>query len=374
MIAVSVCIIVKNEELNISECLKRLAKQPFELIVVDTGSTDRTKELARLYTDKVFDFPWCDDFSAARNFSISKASHDWILVVDCDEFLEEIDLEGTYTLMSEYPDAIGQITRHSLCHTSTGETVMTDSVERLFRRTLYKYEGSIHEQLVPLSNSLADTVATNKDTTSVLSTNVTTPITLTVFKAPLSFIHTGYNGTADAINQKAQRNIDLLLKELSQNPSDPYLYYQLGESYNLKGDYENAFQYFDRGFYLDVDETLPYVKMMITSYGYSMIETGRFEKALGLEGVYDTFKDYADFVCMMGDLYLKLQMNQQALDQFLYALSLSDYSVEGANSYIPLHNIGCIYDAYGYKDAAKEAFEKAASYGYAPSIERMQNI
>lgn len=374
MIPISVCMIVKNEEHNITECLSRLAKHPFELIVVDTGSTDKTKELAALYTDKIYDFAWCNDFSAARNFSISKASHDWILVVDCDEFLEEIDLDATYKLMEEFPNAIGQIARHSLCHNDTNENVLTDSVERLFRRSLYHYEGCIHEQPIPLRQT-KDTFTSdsNKTATNDSASLPSDTLTLNVFKIPLSFIHTGYNGSAEAIAEKAERNINLLLKELEKHPDDPYIYYQIGESYNLKGDAENAYQYFDKGFYLDVDETLPYVKLMITSYGYTMIETGRFEKALGLEGVYDSFKYYADFVCMMGDLYIKLRLNQQALDCFLHALTLSDYSVEGANSYIPLHNIGCIYDAYGYKEAAKEAFEKAAAYGYASSIERLKN-
>ena len=66
MFPVSVCMIAKNEDIHIEECLKRLRPCKFEIIVVDTGSVDRTMETARKYTDKVFHFDWCDDFSAAR--------------------------------------------------------------------------------------------------------------------------------------------------------------------------------------------------------------------------------------------------------------------------------------------------------------------
>ncbi len=64
----SICIITKNEEQNIDRCLKALVPYGLETIVVDTGSTDRTKQIAARYTDRLYDFPWCDDFSAAKNF------------------------------------------------------------------------------------------------------------------------------------------------------------------------------------------------------------------------------------------------------------------------------------------------------------------
>ena len=88
---ISVCIITKNQSKNIKECLKRLTPLDYEIIVVDTGSTDNTKDIALEYTDKVFDYKWCDDFSAARNFSIGKATQDYVLIIDSDEFLTEFN-------------------------------------------------------------------------------------------------------------------------------------------------------------------------------------------------------------------------------------------------------------------------------------------
>lgn len=87
MITISLCMIVKNEEAVLARCLDSVAPLMDEMIIVDTGSTDHTKEIARRYTDKIFDFPWCDDFAAARNFSFSKASMEYIYAPDADEYL-----------------------------------------------------------------------------------------------------------------------------------------------------------------------------------------------------------------------------------------------------------------------------------------------
>jgi len=89
MITISLCMIVKNEEKNLERCLKSYAPLMDEIIVVDTGSTDRTKEIAARFTDKIYDFKWVDDFSAARNFSFEKATCDYIFSADADEVLDE---------------------------------------------------------------------------------------------------------------------------------------------------------------------------------------------------------------------------------------------------------------------------------------------
>lgn len=88
MITISLCMIVKNEEKNLERCLSSYAPLMDEIIVVDTGSTDKTKEIAARFTDKIYDFEWINDFSAARNFAFSKAGCDYIFSADADEVLE----------------------------------------------------------------------------------------------------------------------------------------------------------------------------------------------------------------------------------------------------------------------------------------------
>ena len=89
MVTISLCMIVKNEEAVLARCLDSIHDLVDEIIIVDTGSTDRTKEIAARYTDQIFDFPWESDFSAARNFSFSRAHMDYIYTADADEMLDE---------------------------------------------------------------------------------------------------------------------------------------------------------------------------------------------------------------------------------------------------------------------------------------------
>lgn len=89
MVTISLCMIVKNEEKILERCLNSVADLCDEIIIVDTGSTDRTKEIAGKYTNHLYDFVWIDDFSAARNFAFSKATQEYIYSVDADEVLDE---------------------------------------------------------------------------------------------------------------------------------------------------------------------------------------------------------------------------------------------------------------------------------------------
>lgn len=93
MATISLCMIVKNEEAVLTRCLDSIADLMDEIIIVDTGSTDRTKELAAKYTTKIYDFKWTSDFSAARNYSFSKATMEYIYTADADEILDDVNRE-----------------------------------------------------------------------------------------------------------------------------------------------------------------------------------------------------------------------------------------------------------------------------------------
>lgn len=93
MVTISLCMIVKNEERVLARCLDSIRDLMDEIIIVDTGSEDRTKEIAAKYTDKLYDYSWTGNFSEARNFSFSKASCDYIYTADADEVLNEENRE-----------------------------------------------------------------------------------------------------------------------------------------------------------------------------------------------------------------------------------------------------------------------------------------
>ena len=101
----SLCMIVKNEELFLEDCLNSVKDLVDEVIIVDTGSTDNTKEIARKFTVKIYDFKWCDDFAVARNESLKYATGDWILVLDADEVISKED-HGRIKLNLDVPKEI----------------------------------------------------------------------------------------------------------------------------------------------------------------------------------------------------------------------------------------------------------------------------
>ena len=92
MVEISLCMIVKNEEDVIGRCLECVKEVVDEIIIVDTGSTDSTVEIAKEYTNKIYNFEWVDDFAKARNYSFSKATKDYIMWLDADDIILEKDL------------------------------------------------------------------------------------------------------------------------------------------------------------------------------------------------------------------------------------------------------------------------------------------
>jgi glycosyltransferase involved in cell wall biosynthesis len=203
--------IARNEEKNIAKALGLLRPHFAEIVVVDTGSSDQTLALASEHADKVLSFAWGDDFSAARNFSLTQAVNDWVLVVDCDEFLEEIDAGEMGRMINSYPEGIGMIIRHNP-YESDAEgaerrgALATERVGRLFDRRIHHYQGIIHEQVVRCDGTEPQ-----------------------YFPIPLSFRHEGYL-TKKTAEEKARRNLALLLYDLESNGANPYTYFQLGQS------------------------------------------------------------------------------------------------------------------------------------------------
>lgn len=135
MISISLCMIVKNEESILDRGLSSIYDLMDEIIIVDTGSTDRTKEIASKYTDKVYDFVWEDDFSKARNFSFSKATKDYIYVADADEVLDRKNHEK-FRLLKEA--LLPEIDIVQMYYTNQLENGTTYNYDKEYRGKLYK--------------------------------------------------------------------------------------------------------------------------------------------------------------------------------------------------------------------------------------------
>ncbi len=149
---ISLCMIVKNEEENLGRCLKSVQDLVDEIIVVDTGSTDKTVEIAEKYGAKVYYFEWCNDFSAARNESLKYASKDWILIMDGDDEFCNEDKDKFKNLIKEDLNNNTIYFFETLNYSGYSITSTDISINlnpRLFKNNYgFHYEGEVHNQLV----------------------------------------------------------------------------------------------------------------------------------------------------------------------------------------------------------------------------------
>ncbi|MCR1900273.1 glycosyltransferase [Irregularibacter muris] len=151
MIEISLCMIVRDEESVLKRCLDSIYDIVDEIIIVDTGSIDRTKEIAKLYTDKIYDFKWIDDFSAARNFSFSKGTKEYLMWLDADDFILEEDRIKLKNFKENTEPIYDQIfMKYNVGFDDQGNVTLSYYRERIFRRSMdFKWVEPVHEVINP---------------------------------------------------------------------------------------------------------------------------------------------------------------------------------------------------------------------------------
>lgn len=149
MATVSLCMIVKNEEKVLGRCLDCIKEIADEIIIVDTGSTDKTKEIAAGYTDKIYDYEWRDDFAAARNDSFSKATMDYCMWLDADDVIRESEQKKIKELKEHLtPETSAVMMKYVTAFDDDGSPAFLFDRERLLRREDgYRWEGRVHEAI-----------------------------------------------------------------------------------------------------------------------------------------------------------------------------------------------------------------------------------
>lgn len=221
---ISGCVIAKNEEKDIKTCIESMKKVAGEIILVDTGSTDKTVEIAYGLGAKIFYYEWDNNFANARNYALSKAKGDWILFLDADEYLTDTSVNNISFYLSKsqidkYDSIIGLLIN---IDTSSGQVLNSLPSIRLFKNSKnIRYKGAIHENIVRLDRKLSYVDATER----------------------IQIIHTGYTPDDIKNKNKGKRNVELLLNELKKKPNDSDICYYLSESYEISGEFEKALDY-----------------------------------------------------------------------------------------------------------------------------------
>jgi glycosyltransferase involved in cell wall biosynthesis len=208
---VSLCMIVRDEEKNLPACLSAVRELVDEVIVVDTGSTDRTKEAAAGLGAKVLDFAWCDSFAAARNESLARASGDWVFWLDADDRLDEENLLKLGNLFTSLKGENAAYLMKCLCPPAPGEAHSAVIVEhaRLFRRVPgVEWRYRVHEQILLSVKEHGGQIR----------------------HADVTIRHVGYH-EGDGRRAKLDRNLRLLQMDLAEHPDDAYVRFNLGWVY-----------------------------------------------------------------------------------------------------------------------------------------------
>ncbi len=428
----SICIITRDQCPKLEKCLNALQKagagrqspasqnpsqsgllsasgsfRP-EIVVLDTGSKDRSKEVAVRYTDNVSDFTWIDDFAAAKNAAIARASFDLVLILDTDEYLEDFpegyDFLSLVETASSCPNAIGRIKRRNR-FTEDGRQMEYDEwINRLFDRRFYHYEGRIHEQVVRIDNTLPQPLSESPSAsdqplpgaladagrplaefpsasalplpgaladpgrplsgTGKLTFQTDADGNLT-YTTPITIFHDGYDLSPEELKEKARRNILLLQKAIAEEPGDPYLFFQLAKSEYAAGQFAEASDDFSRAMELDPDCHLTYVEDLIETWGYTLLKLSRPGEALTMLLPFrqdPIFANSADYLFLFGHVLMNCAKFEEALDSFIACTNLPPSRTKGTNSFLAYYNAGVICEVAGLPDAAREYYLAAGDY------------
>jgi len=333
---ISLAMIVRDEEENLAECLSSIRDEVDEIIIVDTGSKDQTEVIGRSFTDKIYSYQWQGDFSAARNFAISKCTGQWILCLDADEKLD--CLQGSFRqLINNNPGAevFGLPLR-----TSSDTKFEQFIVIRLFRNTAdYYFVGTIHEQVL-ISNSNVVVIGE-------------TPV---IWHKTIS---------RKQRNPKRYRNLQLLTQHLKNNPDNYYLKYYMGVELLGLGQYEKALPYFREA----VSNISPHQLMFRGPAIRYLVDCLKFLGHLddALEVCQKESKlqpDYTDVFFDAGTILEEKGDFKRAIDYFNKAIQLGDpplcfYHSKGTESFLAFYHVGFCYEKIGRHELAEDYYWQA---------------
>ena len=364
MMSIGLVMIVKNEERCLRKCLSRAKKLVDEIYITDTGSTDDTVKIAEEFHAHISRFEWCNDFAAARNFALRQSECDWNLMLDADEylvsgkrkdlirFMERAEKSGTVVQAG----CVGAIRRYDSYVEENGEISKACTYTTRFIPKGIYFEGRVHEQVA------AD---------------------LPIIPLPLVFEHDGY-----LQGGKGERNLEILLEELSEKPEDAYLYYQSARTLWLMKEYERADHYFQE-FYKRVPETgTGYRVNGVVSYIYNLLEVKKYETGFEvIEAERARLGNYTDYHFACGTFYMKAIFSDvkryvgylpEIEKSYKRCLEIGEApeqeGVRGNGSFKAAYNLGVWFEVNGDVNEAVKYYRMAKGWGYQPAGDRLKSI
>lgn len=296
---ISLCMIVKNEEDVIERCLTSASGLVDEIIVVDTGSTDETVNIASRFTEHVYHFEWVNDFSAARNAAIAKATGEWILILDADEYVQDEGKEKLRKYLSKVNEKKQNAVEVSIYNIVNGANIIDSASIRIFLNSPdISYVNAIHEQVSHATGNL-------------------------LFDS-FDFViyHTGYVSEVMEKKQKSKRNMEIFQSLKANGKLTPYQAYTLGNEYQVLKEYQEAIENYEYAY-----KSSKNTKWQVHCAYYLLqayIKTNQLDLALKVvDESIRLWPNSTDFYFVKGNILTSLGLQAEAIELFETCIRLS---------------------------------------------------
>ncbi|SHM38307.1 Tetratricopeptide repeat-containing protein [Caldanaerovirga acetigignens] len=347
-ITLSLCLITKDEEKNIARCINSVKDIVDEIVVVDTGSKDKTVEIAQSLGAKVIHAKWEDDYSKARNIAIENATSDWILFLDADEEIKKEDVGKIQPLLND--DTVEAYMFKIVNY--GGASVSNNLTEVHYNFRLFRNNGKL-KYIYPIHENLRN-VEENRPP---------------IFKnADVTILHYGYLSEVRAEKNKTKRYINMLLQYLMKHPEDKFQHGNLGVEYYNAGDYKKALKHLItavKGIDLNSFSAPRLLRYLIQTY--TILKD--YDTALKLiNDAKAYYQDIPDFKFLEGMLYIEQKRYKKAIEMFKECIEMGEYqglhvTMGGTGSYRARHMIAYCYERLGkLHDAVREYIEILKTY------------
>ncbi len=321
----SLCMIVRDEQEMLPRCLASVADTVDEIVIVDTGSTDATVEIARSFGARVLFHEWTGSFAEARNVSFDAAEGDWLLCLDADEVLVEEDAPLLRSLTGRTWREAFYLSETNYTGDLEDGTAVTHNALRIFRnRAEYRFEGRLHEQIAHcLPNYLPERVEASG----------------------VRIEHYGYLGAVRDSREKSRRNIELLRLQQAESPATPFLHYNLGSEYAAADQPQAALVEFEQAWKmlqaLPDRDSYQFAPALISRMVKALRACGRPTDAIARaeEGLL-RFQGFTDLVLEQAIAAIALEQNKRAIELLERCIEMGDAprrytATQGSGSYLP---------------------------------------
>lgn len=338
--------IVKNEEAYLSKCLESVKDIVSEIVIVDTGSTDSTVNIATSFNANIYDYQWEDNFSNARNYALSKSTCEWVLLLDADETLDPASKDKLLKFIKTSKlDGLHFTVKNFIGGGAPNQYTVHSAFRLLRNNGKYRYVGAIHEQIDYVSPSKVH-------------------ISKNFGISDITINHYGYLDKTIAEKDKRKRNIPILLKELEKNPNDSFTLFNLGNEYLANKDIDLAIETYEKAF-LNMDPSKAYGPHLIQRMGLCYSNLKRYEESLH---VLDIGRNHyplcTDFVLQKANIYKLMNNYVNAVEHYNKCLEMKDSPAEmrfsdGCSTYHPYTGLGDIYTEANCYEKALMCYSKA---------------